>query len=84
MHILNSEKVLFTPLGDEGVLFHLESNEYFSSNETLTKIVLGIQNQSTKEQIIEDILNEFDIDEISCAKSVQNALQTLQEKGFIE
>jgi hypothetical protein len=84
MHILNSEKVLFTPLGDEGVLFHLESNEYFSSNETLTKIVLGIQNQSTKEQIIEDILNEFDIDEISCAKSVQNALQTLQEKDLID
>jgi hypothetical protein len=84
MHILNSEKVLFTPLGDEGVLFHLESNEYFSSNETLTKIVLGIQNQSTKEQVIEDILNEFDIDEISCAKSVQNALQTLQEKDLID
>jgi len=84
MHILNSEKVLFTPLGDEGVLFQLESNEYFSSNETLTKIVLGIQNQSTKEQVIEDILNEFDIDEISCAKSVQNALQTLQEKDLID
>jgi len=84
MHILNSEKVLFTPLGDEGVLFHLESNEYFSSNETLTKIVLGIQNQSTKEQIIEDILNEFEIDEVSCAKSVQNAIQTLQEKDLID
>jgi len=84
MHILNSEKVLFTPLGEEGVLFHLESNEYFSSNETLTKIVLGIQNQSTKEQIIEDILNEFEIDEVSCAKSVQNAIQTLQEKDLID
>jgi len=84
MHILNSGKVLFTPLGEEGVLFHLESNEYFSSNETLTKIVLGIQNQSTKEQIIEDILNEFEIDEVSCAKSVQNAIQTLQEKDLID
>ena len=84
MHILNSEKVLFTPLGDEGVLFHLETNEYFSTNETLSKIVLGLQNQSTKEQIIENILNEFDIDEVSCAKSVENALQTLQGKGLID
>jgi hypothetical protein len=84
MHILNSEKVLFTPLGDEGVLFHLETNEYFSTNETLSKIVLGLQNQSTKEQIIENILNEFEIDEVSCAKSVENALQTLQGKGLID
>ena len=44
MHNINSEKVLFTQLGDEGVLFHLETNEYFSTNESLTKIVLGLQN----------------------------------------
>lgn len=84
MYNLNSEKVLFTQLGDESVLFNIETNEYFSANATLTKIVLGIQNSLTKEQIIEILLNEFEIDEVSCTKSVENTLKTLQEKGFVD
>jgi hypothetical protein len=84
MHIINPEKVLFTQLGEDGVLFHVETNEYFSTNETLTKIVLGLQNQMTKEQIIENLLLEFDVDETACQKSVEIALKTLQEKGFID
>ena len=83
MHNINSEKVLFTQLGDEGVLFHLETNEYFSTNESLTKIVLGLQNNLAKEEIIENLLQEFDINETDCHKSVDMALKTLQEKGFI-
>ena len=84
MHSINSEQVLFTQLGDEGVLFHIETNEYFSTNETLTTIVLGLQNHLTIEEIIEKLLNEFEIDEASCRKSVDIAIKTLQEKGFID
>lgn len=84
MHAFNSEKVLFTQLGDEGVLFQVETNEYFSTNETFTKIVLGLQNQLTSEQIIEGLRFEFEIDEASCKKSVDQALKTLVEKGFID
>ncbi len=84
MNNINSEKVLFTQLGDEGVLYHIEKNEYFSTNETLTKIVLGLQNQLTKEQIIGNFLHEFEIEEAACQNSVDMALKTLQEKGFID
>lgn len=84
MHTINAEKVLFTQLGDEGVLFNVESNEYFSTNETFTKIVLGIQNQMNVEQIVENLLEEFDIDSVTCQKSVNNSIKILQDKGFIE
>ena len=84
MHTINAEKVLFTQLGDEGVLFNVDSNEYFSTNETFTKIVLGIQNQMNAEQIVENLLEEFDIDESTCQQSVHNAIQVLKEKGFID
>jgi hypothetical protein len=84
MHTINAEKVLFTQLGDEGVLFNVESNEYFSTNETLTKIVLGLQNHLTQTEIVENLLEEFDIDESTCQQSVHNAIQVLKEKGFID
>jgi hypothetical protein len=84
MHTINAEKVLFTQLGDEGVLFNVVSNEYLSTNETFTKIVLGIQNQMNVEQIVENLLEEFDIDSASCRNSVNNSIKILQDKGFIE
>lgn len=84
MYVINEEKVLFTQLGDEGVLFNVESNEYFSTNDTFTKIVLGIQNEMSVDQIVENLLEEFDIDADACRKSVENSINILQEKGFIE
>jgi hypothetical protein len=84
MHQINSEKVLFTLLGEEGVLFNVEKNEYFSTNETLTKIVLGLQNHLNQTEIVENLLEEFDIDESTCQQSVHNAIQVLKEKGFID
>ena len=83
MYQLDSEKVLFTQLGEEGVLFHVEKNEYFSTNETMTKIVLGLQNQLNTAQIVQSLLEEFDIDEATCLTSVTNMLVILEQKGFI-
>ncbi len=84
MYQINSEKVLFTLLGEEGVLFNVEKNEYFSTNETLTKIVLGLQNNLSSNEIVQNLLEEFDIDETTCQQSVHNAIQLLKEKGFID
>ncbi|MFM6947699.1 MAG: PqqD family protein [Aquirufa sp.] len=83
MYQLDSEKVLFTQLGEEGVLFHVEKNEYFSTNETMTKIVLGLQNQLNTAQIVQSLMEEFDIDEATCLTSVTNMLVILEQKGFI-
>ena len=84
MYTINPEKVLFSQLGNEGVLYQIEKNEYFNTNETLTKIVLGIQNKLTLDKIIESLMNEFDVDESTCKNSVQKAFLILKDKGFIE
>jgi hypothetical protein len=84
MYTINAEKVLFTQLGDEGVLFNVDTNEYFSTNETLTKIVLGLQKNLNNTEIVQNLLQEFDIDEATCQLSVHNAIQVLKEKGFID
>ena len=84
MHTINSEKVLFTQLGDEGVLYHIEKNEYFNTNETFTKIILGLENSLSLDQIVESLMTEFEVDKVTCQNSVEKALKILEEKGFIE
>jgi len=84
MYNLNSEKVLFTQLANQGIMFQVETNEYFTTNETLTLIMLGLQNQLNREQIIQNFLEKFEIDEATCNGKVDIALKLLQEKGFID
>ena len=40
---INSEKVLFTQLGDEGVVYLIDTNEYLSLNETMYAILKGVE-----------------------------------------
>jgi hypothetical protein len=84
MYTINSEKVLFTQLGDEGVLYHIEKNEYFNTNETFTKIILGLENNLSLDQIVENLMTDFEVDKETCQNSVEKALKILEEKGFIE
>lgn len=77
------EKVLFTPMGTEGVLFGIETGEYLSLNETFVHIFSGIQIGSNQEEIVQNLLSMYNIDELSCRKAVEISIQQLLEKGFI-
>ncbi|AFK02404.1 hypothetical protein Emtol_1255 [Emticicia oligotrophica DSM 17448] len=80
---LNTEKILFTQLGEEGVIYDTESNEYVSLNETFFKILQGIENRKTTEQIVRNLCDEYDISEEKCAREVHAALLKLADKKYI-
>jgi hypothetical protein len=80
---LNTQKILFTQLGDEGVLYDTQTNEYISLNETLFKILKGIEDSLTIEQIVKNLCDEYRISEENCKQEVMNALSKLVEKEYI-
>jgi hypothetical protein len=80
---LNSEKILFTQLGDEGVVYDTEKNEYISLNETFFKILKGVEDGLEIEQIVHNLGNEYAISEEDCKREVENALSKLKEKAYI-
>jgi len=80
---LNAQKILFTQLGDEGVLYDTQTNEYISLNETLFKILKGIEDSLTIEQIVKNLCDEYRISEENCKQEVMNALSKLVEKEYI-
>nr|WP_299421176.1 PqqD family protein [uncultured Emticicia sp.] len=80
---LNTQKILFTQLGDEGVLYDTQTNEYISLNETLFKILKGVEDSLTIEQIVKNLCDEYRISEENCKQEVMNALSKLVEKEYI-
>lgn len=82
-YTINTEKILFTQLGDEGVLFDMETNEYISLNETLFKILKGVEQGNSTETIIGNLCKEYTIAEEACRVDVQEALSAIAEKKYI-
>jgi len=80
---LNTQKILFTQLGDEGVLYDTQTNEYISLNETLFKILKGVEDSLTNEQLVKNLCDEYRISEENCKQEVMNALSKLVEKEYI-
>ena len=80
---LNAQKILFTQLGDEGVLYDTQTNEYISLNETFFKILKGVEDSLPIEQIVTKLCDEYRISEENCKQEVMNALSKLMEKEYI-
>ena len=80
---INSDKILFTQLGDEGVVYGIETNEYLTLNETYFKILQGVEQGKSQPEIVTDLYQEYDIDHKQCETEVAEALQTLAAKQYI-
>jgi hypothetical protein len=66
--------------GDEGLNF----NNIITVNELGAIIWRGIEDEKTKEQIIEEILLEYDIDKETAAKDFDEFIGQLTDAGVIE
>ncbi|MDF5691008.1 PqqD family protein [Aquirufa aurantiipilula] len=82
-YVFNEERVLLTQLGEEGVIYDIKSNEYFTLNETLFLIADGIKNQQSISIILEKLLNEYDITEEVCLAEIHQGIQQLLDKQII-
>lgn len=80
---LNNEKVLFTQLGDEGVIYDMESNTYISLNETSFKILRYVEEGKETGDIVDQLCREYLISEEECTKEVEEVLDKLKERGYL-
>lgn len=80
---VNADKILFTQLGDDAVVYDIENNAYLSMNATLSSIFQGIEEGMDSGTIIGNLLEEYDVKEEVCRTQVKDSLDILLEKGFI-
>lgn len=80
---LNEEKVLFTELENEGVLFDIATNEYFNVNETFKEILSGFEDNKTTEEIKDVLLKTYNVSEKEAQSSIEEVVNYLKERDYI-
>jgi hypothetical protein len=83
MYKINDENVLFTQLGDEGVVYHIEKNEYQSLNETSFKILKSLENGLTMDQIVAELIAEYEISEEKCRAEIKETIVIFERENII-
>lgn len=82
-YLLNTDKVLFTPLEEEGVLYAIEDNKYISLNTTYTSIVQYIAEGLEYNAIVAQLINEYEVEQKLCEEQLMTVLEDLIAKDYI-
>ncbi|MFD2200567.1 PqqD family protein [Shivajiella indica] len=80
---INEDKVLFTELGEEGVIFDLESSDYLNLNETYCTVFKLLQESKGIHEIIQILTETYEVDIDVCQKDVEDVIKELLDKKFI-
>lgn len=82
-YYLNTDKVLFTPLEEEGVLYAIEENRYISLNTTYTSIIQYIANGLSYFNIVIQLMSDYEVDQKLCEEQLKAVLVDLLAKEYI-
>jgi hypothetical protein len=78
------EHIVFTEFDDtEGVLVDLNSKRYYTLNETAMIIWRGLERKRTREEIIRDITDAYDVTPEHAAQSLDKLVATLQARKLL-
>ncbi len=77
------QTVFIQEIDDEIILLDTITQEYFSLNEVGKNIIDLISENLTKDQIVEELSNIYEVDKIQIEKDLTNFAKALEEKGLI-
>ena len=80
---VNTGKILFTNLDDEGVIFDMEKNTYLNLNPTFSSIFSLISEGLSVGEVKIRLMTEYKVDAEICEAQLHESIQMLLQKGFI-
>jgi len=75
---------LSASLSDGAVLLNLYTKQYFSLNETGSRIWSLLEQQASDDDIIETLVREYDVENAEAAQAVHRLLDDLVAERLIE
>ncbi len=76
--IANSQ--IMVPIGESADSFH----GFLRSNETAAFLVDNLKEDTSKEQLVQKLLDEYEVDEIEASKAVDYVVEMLNTIGALE
>lgn len=83
MIICRNDKLEEADLGSEKVMMNMDAGKYYGLNEVGTRIWSIIEKPISKDEIINTLQNEYDVDKNVCKESLEQFLGVLKKEGLI-
>ena len=83
--LIPHEHIVFTEFDDrEGVLVDLNAKRYYTLNETAMIIWRGLENKRTRDEIIREITDAYDVTPEHAARSLDKLVASLQARKLLQ
>jgi hypothetical protein len=83
-HLRPNADVVVQQMGDQTVLLHLRTNHFYQLNSTAARLWELLSAGYSLERIREQMLQEFDVDEIQLGHELQMILAALQKEDLVK
>jgi hypothetical protein len=77
------DQLSVTSIGEDYVLLDVSSGQYFGLNELGTKIIEGLMQSLSLDDILLGIVQEFDVDMDQARVDAENLLSELETAGLV-
>lgn len=81
---IQNKKVIQSKIGDEVVMLDMDSGFYFGLNSVASIIWGKLEKEVSFDEIILDLLNEYNIDKLTCENETKIFLDQLLSKNIIK
>lgn len=79
-----STKYLYSEIDSEAVILDVNSGTYFGLNEVSNRIWQLLQTSTSKQQLVDQILAEYEVAESEVAKDIESLLKEMLDAGLVE
>jgi hypothetical protein len=73
----------FSMIDDEVVMLSLKNGEYYALNSVASRIWEIIEERKTVNEILQILMEEFEVDETTCLQDTLECLADFRQKGLI-
>ncbi len=82
--IVKSERQVSCELNDEVVILDLNNGIYYELDEVGARVWNMIQEPSTLSEIVNSIVDDYEVSWDECERDVQELIDEIAEKGLVE
>lgn len=79
----NVTDFLEAKIDDDMVLMHIQTADYLGMNQIATRIWELLLDPLSVDELIQKLLEEYEVEEEQCRKDVENLLISMKERGLI-
>ncbi len=82
-YLIKDSEVLFTSMGEDAVLLHVERGDYYSLNRVGARVWVLSDGSKTIADLAKEITGEFDISQEQAEKDIAELAEQLEKEGLV-